>query len=103
MRATLQSALRPARTLAVAAWALLGSACVKAYQAPTADQPHALVKIRRAYHVSAGTDLHEYANIGEFRALVEQRAASQSEARTTAILVHPGPARWKVGSPRTFK
>ena len=98
MRATLQSALRPARTLAVAAWALLGSACVKAYQAPTADQPHALVKIRRAYHVSAGTDLHEYANIGEFRALVEQRAASQSEARTTAILVHPGPARWKVGS-----
>ena len=98
MRETLQSALRPGRTLALAVWALAGSGCVKAYQAPTADQPHAVVKIRRAYHVSAGTNLQEYANIGEFRALAEQRAASQSEARTTALLVHPGPARWKVGS-----
>lgn len=87
--------------LAIASIALSG--CVHKYEAPLADQPHALVKIRRAYASRAGTTLSESAFIGKYQVLAQDRAAELDETQTTAVRVHPGPIAWEVASAYTHQ
>jgi hypothetical protein len=77
------------------------SGCVHKYEAPLANQPHALVKIRRAYASHAGSTLSETAFIGEYQVMEQDRAAELDETQTTAVRVHPGPVAWKVSSAYT--
>lgn len=74
------------------------SGCVHKYEAPLANQPHAIVKIRRAYASHAGDMLTESAFIGRDQVMEQSRAAELDATQTTAVRVHPGPIAWKVGS-----
>lgn len=85
----------------VIAMSIGASGCVHKYKAPLADQPHAIVKIRRAYASHAGDTLSESAFIGEYQALTQDRAAELDATQTTAVRVHPGPIAWKVSSAYT--
>lgn len=82
------------------AWLVAGltAGCVKHYRPPTVDEPHAVVKVRRAYHTNAGTRLSEHAFIGDFQVISEHRPSRLDETRTTAVRVRPGPVSWTVGS-----
>ena len=75
---------------------LLGAvACVPPYKPPTADQPHAVVKLRRSYDTVAGTSLSEEMEIDEHPALSSGGASrAVAGARTDAILVHQLPSRF---------
>jgi hypothetical protein len=78
----------------VATAALLGltSACVQHYRPPTANQPHAVLKVRRAYERQAGVSLSEHLEIGQFRAFESgAHAREATQARTDAVLAHPKP------------
>jgi hypothetical protein len=90
------------RTLLVIAAASIGAGgCVHKYEAPLANQPHAIVKIRRAYATHAGTTLSESAFIGKYRVLAQERPAELDETQTSAVRVHPGPIAWRIESAYT--
>lgn len=74
------------------------SACMPAYKPPTANQPHAVVKLRRVYEDQAGTQLEELVVVNEHRALSEVSSALVSAPRTDAILVHPEAVSWEVSN-----
>lgn len=83
--------------------ALLGAcllnACVPPYKPPRADQPHAVLKLRRSYETVAGVSLAEAVSIDEHRALSEVVPSAFAESpRTGAILVHPVPGDFVVAS-----
>jgi hypothetical protein len=76
-------------------FALLG--CVHTYEAPSPDQPHAVVKIRRTYEQTAGVQLHESLNVDEYRAYGQTIDAEMARSpRNDAVLVHPRPATMSV-------
>ncbi len=88
-------------TRALPAWlaTLLLAGCVPAYEPPSADQPHAVVKLRRSYEQPAGSALSEAVNIedhGALRDTVSSRLASAP--RTDALLAHPVPQTFEVHS-----
>jgi hypothetical protein len=87
--------------LLVIAASIGASGCVHKYEAPLANQPHAIVKIRRAYASRAGSTLNESAFIDKYQVLAEERPAELDETQTTAVRVHPGPITWRVGSTYT--
>ena len=68
------------------------AACAHAYQPPSAGEPHAILKMRRTYEKSAGTQLSEVVKVGDD---VGYEAASDATMASTpkmdAILVHPVP------------
>jgi hypothetical protein len=73
--------------------------CVPQYRPPRADQPHALIKLRRTYETRAGVSLSEALDVDEHAAL-RDRAPSPVAAtpRTDAILAHPVPSTFEVSS-----
>lgn len=76
---------------------LLG--CATRYKPPTANQPHAILKLRRTYQTGGGTHVREQAEIDghhAFGALASSEAAGA--ARTDAILVHPTTAEVRVAA-----
>jgi hypothetical protein len=78
-------------------WCLLplfaAVACVPPYRPPSADQPHAVVKLRRTYETSAGVELFERVEIDEHVALEQASLSRLADApRTDALLVHPVPS-----------
>lgn len=67
--------------------------CVPTYKPPTANEPHAILKLRRTYEKNAGTQLSEVVMIGDsaaYRSVTDSRTAATP--RNDAILVHPVPA-----------
>ncbi len=72
-------------------------ACVPPYRAPTADQPHAVVKLRRVYEKQPGPYLRERVLINEHEALARVTTPLPAPA-SDAILVHPEAAYWTVGA-----
>jgi hypothetical protein len=73
---------------------LLGTlaGCVHTYHPPRANEPHALVKIRRVYEQHTGASLEESVNVGEDSALTLTVGTSSSFApRIDAIFVRPEP------------
>ncbi|HYQ16435.1 MAG TPA: hypothetical protein VEQ58_11780, partial [Polyangiaceae bacterium] len=78
---------------------LAGLGCMPAYLPPTADQPHAIFKLRRSYETTAGTHLQEFVHIDEHVALEDGVASDVARtARADAILVHPVPTTVVFGS-----
>jgi hypothetical protein len=64
--------------------------CVHHYQPPTAQDPHAVFKLRRS--------------VGEDQAFVgHEPAAIAKTARTDAILVHPTPAQFRIDASFTIR
>ena len=72
--------------------------CVQQYRPPAANEPHAIVKIRRSYHSFAGQSLRESAFIGDYEAMDNVRPAQLDTSESLPIRVHPGPLTWRVGS-----
>lgn len=77
--------------------ALVG--CIPSYKPPTADQPHAVVKLRRSYEQQVGAALNEAVDIENHSALRDTVPARVASApRTDAILAHPLPQTFEVRS-----
>jgi hypothetical protein len=71
--------------------------CVPRYEPPTADQPHAVLKLRRTYEEVAGSVLSEAVEIEDHVALHAGVAAELARApRTDALLAHPIPQTFEV-------
>jgi hypothetical protein len=86
--------------LGAAALGLLTSSCMPPpYRPPTADQPHATLKLRRVYEQAPGAQLIERAVLGG-GTLLDQRAATElaGAPRTDGVLVHPRPAALEVSA-----
>jgi hypothetical protein len=74
-------------------------ACIPPYEPPRADQPHAVIKLRRSYEQVAGARLAESVQIDEHAALREGViSAVAAEPRTDALLAHPIPSTFEVSS-----
>lgn len=82
----------------LAALLLLASACVPKFVQPEISEPHALVKVRIAYHVQSGPELAQSVKIGEFAAPVEPPAGNVTMPYTRAVRVPPEPTTWQVES-----
>lgn len=86
----------------VLAVALAATSCVPAvppYQPPTADQPHATLKVRRVYESRAGTTVDEHSLVNGHMALAQVSPMEQVDApRTDAFLVHPGAITLAIGA-----
>src|SRR6478735_1276442 len=94
MKATSMAAKAALLTLA----GLLG-ACVPEYHPPTLAEPHAVIKIRRTYDTSAGTNLRELLLVDDHRAFAAEASARLASApRIDASLVHPMPATFTMAS-----
>lgn len=82
--------------------ALIGAALgcfTPRYGPPTATEPHAIVKIRRVYEESAGSELADVVRIDGRVALRESAARQRAAtARTSSVLVHPRPAQLEIRS-----
>ncbi len=64
--------------------------CVRRYKPPTANQPHAILKIRRSYQEQPGEKLKERATLNEHLVFNSEVASQLGAApRTDAVLVHP--------------
>jgi len=86
------------RILAIVTVASL-TACMPPYRPPSADQPHAVLKLRRSYDQVAGAALSESVDVDEHDALRTSTYANvASAARTDSILVHPVPATFSFSS-----
>ncbi len=73
--------------------------CVRQYQPPKPNEPHAILKLRRTYEKTAGAELSESALVGEFQAFSNYSASEMAATpRSDAILVHPVPAELTVSS-----
>lgn len=75
----------------------VAAGCVPPYKPPTADQPHAIVKMRRSYETIAGTNLTEAVDVDEHAALRATSASRIAAApRTDSILAHPLPGTFEL-------
>jgi hypothetical protein len=72
---------------------------VRDYAPPTADQPHAILKVRRTYEQVSGASLRERILIDEYRGFDHASTAVEgAQAHTDALLIHPVPVRLGVAS-----
>lgn len=78
------------------AWLLVG--CVKRYEFPGPDQPHALVKIRRVYHMVSGTTLDEVVTVNGYQVTQRQVASALASPAHQVQRVHPEPGQWQVAA-----
>lgn len=67
---------------------ILLAGCVPAYEPPTVDKPHAVLKVRRTYEVKPGTRLREVVHINGHRAYVNDGGLPVG-VLNDAVLVHP--------------
>lgn len=86
--------------LSLVAFAVLGTGCVPRFEQPKLDEPHAVVKVRIAYHSNPKTTLRESVQLNEFAVEVAPKGGrgSVETPLTAAIRVRPEPAHWQIGS-----
>lgn len=78
---------------------LMAVGCMPPYEPPTADQPHAVIKLRRTYEVTAGTHLTESAEVDEHYVLKDTSSARIAHAPLAdSFLAHPVPGTFGVHS-----
>jgi hypothetical protein len=78
---------------------LSAAACMPPYEPPSADQPHAVIKLRRTYETTAGTHLTESADVDEHYVLKDTSLARVAEAPlASSFLAHPVPGTFGVHS-----
>ena len=86
-------------SLAMTVVAALATGCVKHYKPPTSDEPHAVLKFRRAYEESRGVSLREILALDDHRAVEKTISARRSKApQIDAVLVHPRSAHVQAAS-----
>jgi hypothetical protein len=74
-------------------------ACMPPYEPPTADQPHAVIKLRRSYEKTAGTHLTESADVDEHYVLRDTSSARIAQTPLAdSFLAHPVPGTFGVHS-----
>lgn len=77
--------------------ALVTSGCVAPYKPPTENEPHAILKVRRVYETSRGTELLEALRVSDHPAFDQSTAANLATApKSDALLIHPRPERLRV-------
>ncbi len=70
--------------------ALALGGCVRRYKPPSANEPHAILKIRRSYQEQPGDKLKERATLNEHLVFNSEVASELGAApRTDAVLIHP--------------
>jgi hypothetical protein len=89
-------ALLPVALIALIAMVSSLTACVKHYKPPAANEPHALVKLRRVYHSAPGPERATYANINDEQVYSRDESAAFDAPQTEALRIYPGPARWEL-------
>lgn len=67
--------------------------CIKTYEPPGLNEPHALLKLRRVFHTAPGQHRNLRIFIGEDELLHQQEPALAAPAETTATRVRPGATR----------
>jgi hypothetical protein len=83
----------------LASLALGSVACVPRYRPPSAEEPHAIVKVRRNYERLAGVSLRETVDIDGHRAYQQVSPAAVGGApRIDAVLVHPTLATTRISA-----
>ena len=76
--------------LLLTGWCCLGlGACAHPYRAPLQTEPHALLKLRRIYHLDLKGSHSETVGLGSFE-LLSRSGTAFSGVRTDAVRVHPG-------------
>jgi hypothetical protein len=85
------------KSLAASFLLLSSTACVQSYRPPTANEPHAVVKVRRVYETHSGPTLAESVMINEYRAFAKSGVPGKA-AENDALLVRPEPATWVVSA-----
>ena len=77
--------------------ALALASCIPPYVPPTADQPHATLKVRRVYERPSGERLDEVCLVNGHHALKQRSAIAMTQApRTDAFLAYPKPSEVEV-------
>lgn len=71
--------------------------CYPRYRPPTANEPHALVKVRVNYHSQPGPQVDERVTIDGHTVPVPHLEARRAP-RTTAVRVRPTFSRWSMGA-----
>jgi hypothetical protein len=77
-----------ARLLLTLSLSLAG--CIKNYEPPGLNEPHALLKLRRVFHTAPGEYRRLRILVGEEQLLDKREPARAAAAETTATLVRPG-------------
>ena len=81
------------------ALALAGSGCVRAYQPPKADEPHATLEVQRVYETQQGKSLREVFSLDGHQALTSGcRSQDALTPRRDVLLIHPRPAMLALAS-----
>jgi hypothetical protein len=84
------------RVILALTFALAG--CIKPYQIPGPNEPHALLKLRRVYHAAPGSHRSTRVLIGEEQLAGLQEYSRQEPALTSVTRIRPGAERVSVGS-----
>jgi hypothetical protein len=85
------------RPLVLAAFSagLLLAGCLPQYREPRWDEPHAVVKVRLAYHDWPGPSLDQQVTIGQYSEVnLPTPVRTGSGVVTRAVLVRPGNVEW---------
>jgi hypothetical protein len=86
MRARLQLPLSAALFLSLAG-------CVKTYEPPALNEPHALLKLRRVFHSAPGQHRRLRILVEDEQLLGQEEPSTAAPAETTATRVRPGASR----------
>lgn len=96
---TLQPKMPMTRTALAVLLLVPLAACMQAYEPPRADQPHAVIKLRRSYDTTAGTHLSEAVDADENYLLRETAYSAVAKAPLIdSFLAHPIPTVFTVYS-----
>jgi hypothetical protein len=92
--------LLPALTALVAlALSLSLSSCVRRFEEPAPNEPHALVKVRIVHHASPGPDLSERVRWNDYAVAVPAPSATHAgpmRESIRAVRVRPELAQWRI-------
>ena len=84
--------VRPVLSALIALLAL--SACVRRFEEPRLDEPHAIVKVRVVHHDSPGPQLAEDVRWNEYAVAVPSPMGAQPRESLRAVRVRPELAQW---------
>jgi len=78
--------------------ALLAVGCVNPYEQPGPNSPHALVKVRLAYHDHPGPQLAERVRINDYDIVLPPDESGRATPVTEPVRVRPELAAWSISS-----
>lgn len=88
--------VRPVLSALIALLSL--SACVRRFEEPRPDEPHAVVKVRIVHHAQPGPRLAQVVRWNEHEVALRPPTGYVPAESLRAIRVRPEPARWSFGA-----